>query len=98
MPAVRTVAAGEAFLDPKVAARVSAWTHRTGSVGTGERLTEREIAVLRLAASGASNREIAEAMFLTENTVRTYLRRVMTKLGCHSRGEAAVRAARLGWL
>lgn len=62
----------------------------------GSDLTEREVGVLRLAAQGLSNKEIAEQLFLSVNTVRNHMQRVLNKLGAHSKLEATAIAARLG--
>lgn len=59
-------------------------------------LTERELAVLRLVAVGMRNSQIAEEMFLTEQTVKNYLRRIFEKLMVESRVEAVVLGIRLG--
>lgn len=59
-------------------------------------LTERELSVLRLVAVGMRNSQIAEEMFLTEQTVKNYLRRIFEKLMVESRVEAVVLGIRLG--
>lgn len=59
-------------------------------------LTDRELEVLALLAMGRSNREIADELFLSVDTVKTYVRRLYAKLGVRSRAEAAVRAVRFG--
>lgn len=56
------------------------------------RLSRRETEVVRLAATGRSNREIAEALYLSDHTVLGYLKSISTKLGVHSKLEAVVRA------
>ena len=95
---IRKVAAGEAVLDPRVAGRVMDLASRRRR-GNGERpLTIREIEALRLVARGAKNVEIARDLGVTENTVKTLLRRAMDKIGCHSRTEAVALATRLGLL
>lgn len=91
--AIRTAAAGGSVLAPELAARlVTAMRTRPPA------LTERELDVLRQAATGASNREIARALFVTEATVKSHLVHVFTKLGAESRVRAIHRARELGLL
>ena len=59
-------------------------------------LSPREIDVLRLMASGKSNQEIADALFISRNTVSTHVRNILTKIGCANRTEAAAYALRHG--
>jgi DNA-binding CsgD family transcriptional regulator len=59
-------------------------------------LTEREIEILRLLATGASNKEIARHLFISSNTVKVHLRNTFSKIGVTSRTEAAVYALRQG--
>ena len=59
-------------------------------------LTEREVEVLRLLATGASNREIAQALFVTEATVKSHLVHIFTKLGVDSRSRAIHLARQTG--
>lgn len=61
-------------------------------------LTPREVAVLRLVAEGKSNREIAEQLFISENTAANHVRRILTKTGSPNRTRAAVYAAQRGLL
>ena len=60
--------------------------------GSPEILSPREVEVLRLLTEGASNRQIAEGLFISEHTVKTHVRHVMAKLGARSRAHAAARA------
>lgn len=62
----------------------------------GEALTVREIEVLQRIAEGATNRQIAEALFITENTVKIHLRNILEKLHLQNRIQAAVYAVRKG--
>jgi DNA-binding NarL/FixJ family response regulator len=93
--AARAVAAGEAWLDPAVTGRVLA-AYRDGSrpegaAGPGvEELTPRETEVLRLVGRGLSNSEIADALFISEVTVKTHIGHVFTKLGLRDRAAAIV--------
>jgi two-component system NarL family response regulator len=58
------------------------------------RLTDREMDVLRLVAQGLNNRDIARALFISENTVKNHVRNILEKLHLHSRMEAVVYAVR----
>ena len=60
-----------------------------------EVLSEREVEVLRLLASGASNTEMAQALVVSTNTVRTHLRHIYDKLGASNRTQAVARAREL---
>lgn len=61
-------------------------------------LTEREQDVLRLLATGASNPEIAEELFISRGTVRTHVSSILAKLDVHTRTEAVSRSHREGWI
>jgi two-component system nitrate/nitrite response regulator NarL len=91
LSAIRSVHAGEAAISPPMAARLFQ-ALRTGALPTtalASALTEREQAVARLLAQGASNRQIAETLVITENTVKTHVRNILKKLELHSRGQVA---------
>ena len=92
---------GETRLSPSVAATLVGAvrrTHRTEILPReaegAEPLTDRESTILRLVASGRSNKEIANELTLAEGTVKNYVSRIMDKLGVRSRTELAVKAVR----
>jgi DNA-binding NarL/FixJ family response regulator len=97
--AIRVVAGGEALLSPSVTRRlIEEFTKRPQS-GSGERLsmlTEREREVLLLIARGLSNQELAEQLFIADNTVKTHVKRIFTKLGARDRAQAIVIAYESG--
>jgi LuxR family maltose regulon positive regulatory protein len=68
---------------------------RTSAPPLIEPLSERELQVLRLVAAGLSNRDIAEALYISVNTIKTHLQRIYGKLGVSSRTAAATKAQEL---
>lgn len=87
--ALRQVLAGVQVMDPRLA-HVSVARLRARMLDMG--LTRREYDVLRLAAMGRTNLEVAAELHLSPNTVKTYLQHVMQKLGARNRVEAVARA------
>ena len=85
--AIRGTARGETVLAPAVAARL---VRRAGS--TGLALTEREVEILGLLATGVSNRELAKRLFVSEATVKSHLSHIYTKLEVDTRAGAVARA------
>jgi len=92
--ALRRVLRGERVIDPRIAPDER--TRSDALARTG--LTRREYEVLRLAAQGKTNPEIAEATGLTRNTVKTYLQSTLHKLGARNRVEAIGKASEAGLL
>jgi DNA-binding NarL/FixJ family response regulator len=88
LDAIRRAARGEAVLAPSVATKLVRRQHAARPAP----LSERERAVLTLVATGATNRDIAAALTVTEATVKTYLTRVFTKLGVSDRTAAVTTA------
>ena len=88
--AVRRVLRGEKVIDPALAAAALA--------EGADPLTARERDVLRAAAGGSVNAEIAAALHLSEGTVRNYLSTAMHKTGARNRSEAVLIAREKGWL
>ncbi len=92
--AVRLIADGNALLGPTVTRRLlERFTDsgpRLGDPGALERLTAREREILRLLATGLSNAEIAQQLFLGETTVKTHVSSVLRKLGVRDRVQAVI--------
>jgi len=98
--AIQTVYRGEAVLHPTIARKVLERYRRTKEPGEKEHepdlLTERETAVLKMAAKGMSNSEIAEELCLSVRTIESHLGSIFNKLGVGSRTEAVIEAMRRG--
>jgi len=88
---VRRVAAGQSTLDPGVTARVLERV-RTGPLADPalEQLTTQELRILELIGEGMTNRQMGEAMFLAEKTIKNYVSSMLAKLGLESRTQAAI--------
>jgi DNA-binding NarL/FixJ family response regulator len=94
LEAIRRVAAGEAILSTTALARVL--DELASPASSPEKLTARETEVLGLIAQGLGNKEIALALHISENTVKTHVRHILEKLNLRSRTEAATYAVRSG--
>lgn len=100
---VRAAAKGTSVLEPSVAARMMAELNRL-TAKEGRRpvqtlvdpLSDRELAVLKLLASGCSNKEIGSQLNITEGTVKNHMTNVLGKLGALDRTQAALKARELG--
>jgi len=100
---VRATARGESILDPSVAAkvvqefsRVSNMVPASNSEALPEPLSEREIELLALVASGLSNKEIADTLFIAEGTVKNHITHILGKLSVRDRTQAVLKAKELG--
>jgi DNA-binding NarL/FixJ family response regulator len=96
--AIRRAASGEVSVDPVLGAHLLQALAASGStVMPGpDALTARELDVLRLLASGRTNKEIASQLIVALGTVKVHVERILSKLGSTNRSEAAVRAIELG--
>ena len=93
---IRRVAKGESLLDPALAERVvmrlRSGQHQDPLLAS---LTPQERRILELITEGCTNREIADALFLAEKTVKNYVSNLLSKLGLERRTQAAIYATRL---
>jgi DNA-binding NarL/FixJ family response regulator len=97
--AVRTVAAGNALLSPAITKRVIRQFTRIPRPAPPrelDELTEREHEILRLIATGLSNAEIGQELFISETTVKTHVTHILQKLGLRDRVQAVVLAYQAG--
>jgi DNA-binding NarL/FixJ family response regulator len=98
--ALTLVAAGESVISRDMTRHLVDRLRRTPEDGNGMRpvkssLTDREWEILDLICSGASTREMADELFLSSETVNSHVKRILRKLGVHSRSEAVEMAAQL---
>jgi DNA-binding NarL/FixJ family response regulator len=98
--AVRAVVQGQTLITPSMASKLIAeFTSLSKRASDRQempapRLTERELDVLRLVAQGRTNREVADELYIAENTVKNHVRNILEKLHLHSRMEAVLYAVR----
>jgi DNA-binding NarL/FixJ family response regulator len=104
-PALRALAAGEMFLSPPVTRQAVAQLRRLRPAPPGddvtahlEQLSARERDVLKLLAQGLSNTAISERLGVSESTVKSHVSRILLKLCCDNRVQAALLALRAGLL
>jgi NarL family two-component system response regulator LiaR len=90
LAAVRAVARGKTYIDPAIGRQM---LHAAGSM---DALTARETEVLRRVALGLSNKEIAAALAVGEETVKTHVTHVLSKLQVENRAQAIVQALKRG--
>jgi DNA-binding NarL/FixJ family response regulator len=97
--AVRTVAAGGAIFTPSIAAKfLDEFKADLNKDTDNASLTSREMEVLALVANGASNKEIAQKLDVSEPTIKAHLRNILSKLHMKNRSQAAVYASQRKWL
>lgn len=100
--AIRAVNAGESVLHPTIARKVvnrfARSGPRTSTEAVVDQLSEREMEVLKLAARGVTNLEIANELVLSVRTVEGHLSNIFGKMQVGSRTEAVIQALRWGWL
>jgi DNA-binding NarL/FixJ family response regulator len=98
--AIRAVAQGQSLISPSMASKLLKEFNALAKKAEERQqypapaLTTRELEVLRLVAKGMSNREIADELYISENTVKNHVRNILEKLHLHSRMEAVIYAVR----
>lgn len=100
--AIRTVLSGESVLDPvvtqKLLERLAGTSKKPGGSEVTGILSQREREILRQAAKGMSNKDIANALFLSVRTVKAHLTNIFNKMGVGSRTDAIVKGLREGYI
>jgi two-component system NarL family response regulator len=96
--AIRAVTTGQSLISPSMASKLLSEFNNLAKQAQQKvlapKLTDRELQVLKLVAQGLSNKEVAEQLFISENTVKNHVRNILEKLHLHSRMEAVVYAVR----
>lgn len=97
---IETVHGGEKLIQPAITERVimklQGKKNKFSSISEPENLSEKEREILRLMASGCSNKEISQMMFKSEGTVKNQVSNVLSKLGVRDRTRAVLKALELG--
>ncbi len=83
LKAIRTVASGQKYIPPAVAAKLEMRVNNP-------ELSDRQLEVLRLITNGKSNQEISATLYITEGTVKYHVNNILGKLGVHDRTQAAI--------
>jgi DNA-binding NarL/FixJ family response regulator len=99
--AIKAVHKGEPVLDPQIAKKVVNYfrlQEKIPNLEEGyEQLSEREIAIIKLAAKGLTNKDIAKNLHLSYRTIEGRMRDIFNKLGVGSRTEAVLHGLKMGW-
>ncbi|MBV8491783.1 MAG: response regulator transcription factor [Candidatus Eremiobacteraeota bacterium] len=96
MRAIKSVAGGETYVDPRIAGRLLRRRSSNSRYPDPADLSMREIEVVRLIVAGMSNKEISASLHLSEKTIKNHVSRIFTKFNCTARTQAAVYALRSG--
>lgn len=100
--AIETVHRGETLIQPAITEKVlqglQGRRNEFESFDQPEHLSEKELEILRLMAAGCSNKEISQAMFKSEGTVKNQVSNVLSKLGVRDRTRAVLKAIELGFI
>lgn len=93
---IRTIAAGGFVAEPLVLNHLRNAITNPLPENTDEKLSEKELAIIKLIAGGFSNREIASTVHLAEGTVKNHVSNILSKLGCRDRTRAVLKALQKG--
>jgi NarL family two-component system response regulator LiaR len=100
--AIHTVYNGESVMHPSIIAKLLKYSMQKQVTGNQQQLeaqlTNRELEVLKLAAKGLTNQDIADHLFLSLRTVKAHLESIYSKMNVASRTEAIIKGIREGWL
>ncbi len=97
LEAINAVSDGQSWLHPTIAHKVILNAHRLSTTTPAtELLTKRELEILKLVATGVSNRDIADALFISESTVRVHVSNIADKLNLENRIQIALYAVQEG--
>ncbi|TFG67562.1 MAG: response regulator transcription factor [Anaerolineales bacterium] len=96
LEAITAVSDGQSWLHPTIAHKVILNAHRLSTTPAAEILTKRELEVLKLVARGISNRDIADALYISESTVRVHVSNITDKLNLDNRIQIALYAVQEG--
>jgi DNA-binding NarL/FixJ family response regulator len=94
--AIKSVAGGETYVDPRIAGRLLRRRSNNERFPDPCELSVREVEVVRLIVEGMSNKEISSNLHLSEKTIKNHVSRIFTKFNCTARTQAAVYALRSG--
>lgn len=90
---IKSVASGETFIDPRMTGKlVGEWRRRSEGQNTKDKLTDRELEVLKEIAKGENNKAIADKLFVSEKTVKNHITNILRKLEMNDRTQAAIYA------
>jgi DNA-binding NarL/FixJ family response regulator len=98
---IYTIYKGDSVLHPTVASKIIKRLKKSSKgqdIPPSESLTDREMDVLKLAAQGKGNKEIASELSLSIRTIESHIRHIFDKLGVNSRTEAVIIAIKKGWV
>jgi two-component system response regulator DevR len=97
---IRAVHRGEGAVSPSIAAKMLDRLRRADDIALRQEspLSDTQLQIVRLIADGFSNREIADRVHLSENTIKSHVQEIFRKLNVRNRVEAALRASDEGWL